>query len=300
MTYYNRILFLLFLMFYSCKVENLSPRDIITIKGSDTMVNLTLRWAESYMKINPEVSIQVTGGGSGNGIAALLNNTAHIANISRELKDVEIKRAAEFGVNPVQHKVALDGIAIIVNPENSVDSLSLIQLKNIFSGEIQNWNELGGEPGKIVLYGRENSSGTYEFFKQNVLNTDSSGSVKEFSTGMQVLQGTAALAEAVSRDRRGIGFGGIGYFALRDDVKIVSVKVDPQHKAFNPVLKHQPDYEIVRERTYPLSRYLYIYTNGTPSGKVEKFIKFIQSEVGQKIVKEMEYIPLEQSYYDNE
>ena len=144
-------------------------QTVITVKGSDTMVNLAQKWAEEYMKLHPEVSIQVTGGGSGTGIASLLNGTTEIANASREMKSSELDNAKSKGLNPYQYEVALDGIAVIVHPENKVDNLTIKQVSDIFSGKITNWKQLGGTNMPITLYGRENSSGTYEFFKDHVL-----------------------------------------------------------------------------------------------------------------------------------
>jgi phosphate transport system substrate-binding protein len=257
------------------------------------MVNLTQRWAELFMTKYPEISVQVTGGGSGTGIASLLNGTANIANISRELKDKEIEKAKSLNIFPKKFEVALDGIAIIVNPENHVNSLSLKEIKDIYSGVIKNWSEVGGLNHEIILYGRENSSGTYEYFKQSVLGKNDKGFSVDFSVRTQVLQGTAALGEAVSKDIRGIGYGGVGYFANREDLKVVYIESDenPGLK-FSPVLKGEVNYEIIWNGNYPLSRYLYCYTNGAPTNEIKKFIDFIISDKGQEIVKNMQYIPL--------
>lgn len=245
------------------------------------------------MKKNPKVSIQITGGGSGTGIAALLNGTAMLANISRELKDGEIEHARELNVEPMKFRVALDGIALIVNPSNPIDSLTLIQIRKIFSGELNNWMELGGEDRRIVLYGRENSSGTYEYFRQTVLGTANGNQQLDFATSTQVLQGTAALGEAVSHDRSGIGYGGVGYFANRKDLKILSIKKDNNALPISPIESdNNLNYEAIYNGDYSLSRFLYCYTNGTPSGEIKEFLDFILSEEGQKIVAEMEYIPL--------
>lgn len=256
------------------------------------MVNLTQRWAEEYMKLHPEVSIQVTGGGSGIGIAALLNGTVQIANISRELKNREMQNAAALKIEPVQFKVSLDGIAVIVHPSNPVDTLSLQQIKDIYSGKITNWKNAGGLNQNIVLYGRENSSGTYEYFKEIVLGKDDSGSQIDFARRTQVLQGTAALGEAVAHDKKGIGYGGVGYFALRNDLKVLHIKLSETGSAKSPVENGRLNFQIIWNGEYPLSRYLYCYTNGQPKEGVKEFLDFIQSPAGQKIVEEMEYIPL--------
>jgi phosphate transport system substrate-binding protein len=256
------------------------------------MVNLTQRWAEGFMVEHPEISVQVTGGGSGTGIASLINGTSSIANISRELKPSEINYAKQNGVNPVQHIVALDGIAVIVNPNNKIDTISMALLKKIYSGEIKNWKLINGIDANIVLYGRENSSGTYEYFRQSILGKNESGRQIDFPSNMQSLQGTASIAEAVSKDKYGIGFGGVGYFALRNDIKALSIKIDDNSKAISPVVNNSIDYDAIREGVYPLSRYLYSYTNGTPKGKEKLYLDFILSAKGQKIVESMEYIPL--------
>lgn len=286
------VLLLVVLSFLSCQVESYNKKKTIIIKGSDTMVNLTQKWAEIYMKKSNNVSVQVTGGGSGNGIVSLFNGTANIANISRELKDKELEKAKELNISPHQIKVALDGIAIIVHPSNKIDSLTVEQIRDIYTGKIKNWKELGGFNRPIVLYGRENSSGTYEYFKQNVLGKDKNNFFYDFSPRTQVLQGTASLAEAVSKDDKGIGYGGVGYFALRKDVKIIAIKENAFKKAVSPFKDGAINYNAIWEGKYPLSRYLYCYTNGRPEGELKYFIDFISSNEGQEIVKQMEYIPL--------
>lgn len=290
-----RVLFLvtgLLLALSACQKPDNMDKTTITIKGSDTMVNLSQRWAEEYMAANDDVTIQVTGGGSGTGIAALLNGTTNIANASRELKENEFEQAKKNNVDPNEIEVALDGIAVIVNPDNPVDNLTVKQLSDIFSGKITNWNKLGGSDKEIVLYGRENSSGTYEFFKDNVLGKDKSGTQVDFSPSTQVLQGTAALGEAVARDDKGIGYGGVGYFAEREDVKILHVKENESSDAIAPAEDGSVNYEAIWNREYPIARYLYIYTNGEPQGAVKDFVDYIKSQEGQDLVKTMEYIPL--------
>ncbi len=280
-------------LFIGCKKKTDEvEKTVITVKGSDTMVNLSQKWAEEYMKLHPEVSIQVTGGGSGTGIASLLNKTTELANSSRELKPSEIENAKSKGITPVTYNVALDGISIIVNPQNKIDSLTLKQLSDIFAGNITNWKQLGGADMPITLYGRENSSGTYEFFKDHVLGKDANGRQVDYSPSTQVLQGTAALGEAVARDVKGIGYGGVGYFAERNDVKILHVKKDENSPAYSPVENKKVNYELIWSGDYPISRYLYCFTNGEAAGKLKGFVDYITSPQGQEIVKTMEYIPL--------
>lgn len=280
------------LIFFSCQRKQQEKKTVISVKGSDTMVNLAQKWAEVYMQNNPNVSIQVTGGGSGTGIAALINGTTNIAIASRELKENEIELIKSKNQQPKEFKVALDGLAVIVNPTNNIDSLTIEQIRDIFIGKIKNWKEVGGKDIKITLYGRENSSGTYEFFREHVLGKDPNGNTYDFSPSTQVLQGTAALAEAVARDNSGIAYGGVGYFALRDDVKILAVKKDEKTLAILPSQDGKVNYEDIWNKNYSISRYLYIYLIGEPKSEIKNFIDFILSEEGQKLVEQMEYIPL--------
>ena len=294
----NRLIYLFILLaiipmlIIGCKKKTDDvEKTVITVKGSDTMVNLSQKWAEEYMKLHPEVSIQVNGGGSGTGIAALLNKTTEIANASREVKPSEVEDAKSKGVTPFVYNVALDGIAVIVNPKSDVDSLTIQQVSDIFSGKITNWKQVGGANMPITLYGRENSSGTYEFFKDHVLGKVD-GKQVDYSPSTQVLQGTSALGEAVARDIKGIGYGGVGYFAERNDVKILHIKKDDNSKAFSPAENNKVNYELIWSGDYSISRYLYCYTNGEATGKLKDFMEFILSPEGQKVVETMEYIPL--------
>ena len=248
---FSLVIIILFVSFFfaSCKIESYNEKKPIIIKGSDTMVNLTQKWAEVYMNKNPNVSIQVTGGGSGNGIVSLFNGTATIANISRELKDKEIQKAIEYNVSPYKIKAALDGIAIIIHPSNKIDSLTIENIRDIYTGRITNWQEIGGRNSKIILYGRENSSGTYEYFKETVLGKDEQGKPFDFISRTQVLQGTASLAEAVSKDKNGIGYGGVGYFALRNDLKILAVKKSKEEKELVIAQKEQ----LLRQETHAVN-----------------------------------------------
>lgn len=280
------------LIFSGCKQKVTAEKVVITVKGSDTMVNLAQKWAEVYMKLNPNISIQVNGGGSGTGIAALLNKTTEIANSSRDIKEAELEKAKESGITPVQYEVALDGIAVIVHPNNKVDNLSVQQLSDIFSGKITNWEQLGGGNLPITLYGRENSSGTYEFFKEHVLGKDDKGKQKDYATSTQVLQGTSALGESVARDVKGIGYGGVGYFAERNDVKILHVKADEKSEAIIPSENNKVNYEVIWNKKYSISRYLYCYTDVNVKPEVKEYLDFIVSNEGQNVVKQMEYIPL--------
>jgi phosphate transport system substrate-binding protein len=255
----------------------------ISQKGSDTLLLLAQRWAEDFMK-KPEyseVQISVSGGGSGTGIAALINGEADFADASREMKQSEIDQAKAKGVNPVEWKVAMDGITIIVNPKNPVSELTLQQLATIYEGNVTNWKDLGGNDGQIITYGRQSNSGTYVYFKEHVLQN------KDYRNDVQALNGNADIAEAVARDKNGIGYVGLGYAEQNaGTVRIVNVKKD----ANSPAVK--PSIQTVTDGSYPIARFLYIYTNGVPKDGSAAYLKFILSEEGQKIAEETGFIPL--------
>ncbi len=249
----------------------------ITIKGSDTLVRLGQRWAEVYMKNNKGVVIQVSGGGSGTGIAALINGTTDICQSSRDMKQKEYDQAKEKGIKPYRVAVALDGIAVFLNTANSVQELSMPQLKGIYTGAITNWKEVGGVDATIILYGRENNSGTYVFFKEHVLAEE------DYDERTQTLPGTSAVVHAVSKDKNGIGYGGIAWGA---DVKYAAVKKNDTTAAVVPSL------ETVSSGLYPISRELYWFFNGAPTGEIKKMVNWTLSETGQKIAGEVDYVPL--------
>jgi phosphate transport system substrate-binding protein len=251
----------------------------ITVKGSDTLVILAQKWAEVYMSKHPEVKIQVTGGGSGIGFAALQNNTTDIADASRPIKSAE--RAAcikSFGKNPREYKVALDGLSVYVNSDNPINELSLEQLEKIFTGKARNWKELGGNDSAITVYSRENSSGTYEFFKEHILKG------QDFVSSAQTMPGTAALLQSVSRDKNGIGYGGAAYGHGAKTLKI-------KKTADSPAI--EPTEENVVSGKYPIWRYLFNYLNPEKDkGEIAAYLNWIRSDEGQKIVKEVGYYPL--------
>jgi phosphate transport system substrate-binding protein len=253
----------------------------ISEKGSDTLLLLAQRWAEDFMN-KPEyseVQISVSGGGSGTGIAALINGQTDMADASREMIQSEIDQAK--GVNPVEWKVAMDGITIIVNPDNPVSELTLQQLATIYEGNVTNWKDLGGNDGQIITYGRQSNSGTYVYFKEHVLKN------KDYRNDVQALNGNADIAEAVARDKNGIGYVGLGYAEQSaGTVRIVNVKKD----ANSPAVK--PSIQTVTDGSYPIARFLYIYTNGVPKDASAAYLKFILSEEGQKIAEETGFIPL--------
>jgi len=263
------------------------PANNITVKGSDTMIVLGQKWAEVYMQKNPDVTLQVTGGGSGTGIAALLNGTTDIANASRSIKDKEIEKAKQAGYYPEQFEVAFDSIAIVVNKDNPVQELTLKQIMGIYTGKINNWSEVGGNPGPIMRYSRESNSGTYAFMKEVVLKN------QDYAPDCQTVPGTSAVANAVGKDPNGIGYGGAAYSIHQPQVKIISVKKGDKSEAVNPVTADgKLDYEAAWSGRYPVARYLYMYTPFKPKGAVKQYLDWILGPEGQKIVEEEGYIPL--------
>ncbi len=259
----------------------------VTVKGSDTMVVLGQRWAEVYMQNHPETAIQVTGGGSGTGIAALINGTTDIANSSRPIKESEITKAKNAGYYPEEFKGALDSLAVVVNRENPIQELTLKQLMGIYTGKINNWNEVGGANQSILRYCRESNSGTYVFFKEHVLKN------ADYAPDCQTMPGTSAVANALSKDPAGIGYGGAAYFTNQPEIKILSVKKDDQSAAVNPVGPDgKLDYEAAWTGRYPIARYLYMYTGFKPKGEIKAYIDWILSPDGQKVVEEVGYVPL--------
>lgn len=260
----------------------------ITVKGSDTMVTMGQRWAEEYMKKNPNVSIQVTGGGSGVGIAALMNGTTDLANASRAIKPREIDKARQAGYYPEEFAVAIDSLALIVHSDNPVKELTLKQILGIYTGRINDWSEIGGSGGAIIRYCRESSSGTYQFFKEQLLKN------KDYAADCQTMPGTSAVTNAVVKDPNAIGFGGVGYFVGQSGLKVLAIKRDDKSEAVSPLTPDASavDYEAAWSKRYPIWRYLYIYTGVKPRGEVKDFINWIQSEEGQEVVKADGFVPL--------
>jgi phosphate transport system substrate-binding protein len=255
----------------------LAGRDKITIKGSDTMVILVQRWTEMFPD-KTTVEFQVTGGGSGTGIAALINGTTDICSSSRPIKPKEVQQLREkFNYRGMEVRVARDGLAVYVHSSNPVKSLTLEQVRLIFTGKTVNWKELGGPDAKIVLYSRENNSGTYEFFKEHVLLK------QDFAPEAQHMAGTAALINAVSKDPFAIGFGGAAYAS---NVKALSISKKAGSPAVEPVVAN------ILDGTYPISRFLYFYCNQRPQGNVKSFIDWVISPAGQRVVEEVGYYPI--------
>ena len=250
----------------------------VTVKGSDTMVILGQRWAESYMNTTPGQVVMVTGGGSGTGIAALINGTTDICQASRMMRqDEKLKLRDRYQTMGIEIPVARDGVTIYVHESNSVPALTVAQLRDIYMGKITNWKQVGGKDATILLYGRENSSGTYGFFKEVVLENH------DFSDRLQALPGTSAVVNAVSKDPNGIGYGGAAY---AKGVKEVPLKTDEKAPAIVPSLAS------VTDGSYALSRYLFFYTRQKPAGDVKKFVDWVLSPAGQEIVGKVGYFPL--------
>ena len=251
----------------------------ITVKGSDTLVVLAQKWAEAYMTKNPDTKIQVTGGGTGTGFAALQNKTTDLCNASRKIKPAEIATCIKaFGKRPTEYKVCLDGLSVYVSADNPVKELTVAQIADIFNGKTKNWKQVGGADAPIIVYSRENSSGTYEFFKESVLQG------KDFASSAQTMPGTAAVLQAVAKDKNGIGYGGAAYGA---GAKHLKVKKDDASPAI------EPTEENVIKGTYPIWRYLYVYVNpALDKGDTAKYLTWIRGDEGQKVVKDVGYFPL--------
>jgi phosphate transport system substrate-binding protein len=229
------------------------------------------------MKNNPTTSIQVTGGGSGVGITALINGTTDICNASRPMKQSEIEKLkARYNTLGVEIPCAKDGVTLFLNEANKVNELTLKQLSDIYTGKVRNWKELGGNDAEIRLYGRENSSGTYTYFHDEVVKAD-------YASSVQSLPGTAAVVNAVKKDVNGIGYGGAAYAV---GVKHALVKKDAGSQAFAPTP------ETIAKNEYPITRYLYMYLRNRPTGEIKKYIDWILSPEGQNIVTEVGYFPV--------
>jgi phosphate transport system substrate-binding protein len=251
----------------------------ITVKGSDTLLILAQKWAEVYMGSHADVKISVTGGGSGTGFAALQNQTTDLCDASRKAKAAEIASCIKaFNARPTEYKVALDGLSVYVNAENTLTELTVNQVGDIFTGKIKNWKEVGGPDAPITIYSRENSSGSYEFFKEHVLKGH------DFAASAQTMPGTAAILQAVSKDKGGIGYGGAAYGA---GAKHLAIKKDENSPAI------EPTEETILKGTYPIWRYLYVYVNpALDKGDIGAYLNWIRSDAGQKIVKDVGYFPL--------
>ena len=252
-------------------------------KGSDTLVNLALAWAERYMQEHPEMRISVTGGGSGTGIASLMNRTADIANASREMKIEEIRAAEANGITPVEFVVARDAIAVVVNPSNPVSALTMQQISDIYTGKITNWRKLGGEDRPIVLLSRESNSGTYVYVLEHVIRMGESKSKLLFSPETLLMPSSEGISTEVRQNPNAIGYDGLGY--VTSDQKVLAVARDASSRYVLPSIA------TVKEGSYPISRPLYMYTAGEPGGQVKAYLDWVLGP-GQKLVSKLGFVPL--------
>ena len=248
------------------------------------MVNLALAWAERYMEIHPEVNLSVTGGGSGTGIAALINGTVDIANASRQMKAEEIETAEENGISPVEFVVARDAIAVVVHPSNPVNGLTLQQISDIYTRKATNWCQMGGEDRPIVLLSRESNSGTYVYFLENVVRMGKQNSDLLFSPDTLLMPSSEGISSEVRQNPNAIGYDGLGY--VTHDQKVIAVARD----AKGPYVL--PSVETVNDGSYPIARPLFMYTAGEPVGRVKAYLEWVRGE-GQKVVPELGFVPLQ-------
>lgn len=267
-----------------CKdeVDPNEPVGFIQTKGSDTIVNAAQEVAEEFMKDYPHVFVAVTGGGSGVGIASLINKTCDVATASREMKPKEIEVALKHGVTPKEFTVAYDGVAVIVNEKNPVERLTIEELHRIFTGKVKNWKEFGGKDIGIVTISREVSSGTHIYFKEEVVQLGKKGSAEEFSNETLLLSSSQAIVEEVAGNEGAIGYLGMGYVSERTKAVLV---------AKNGVA-YPPNVDNVKQKKYPLSRGLYFYTNGEPNGVTKLFIDFTLGPKGQERFRNTGFVPV--------
>lgn len=270
----------------SASASRSEPQAFLYIenKGSDTMVNLALAWAEAYQTIRPDVRISVTGGGSGTGIAALLNGTVDIANASRKIKPEEIEQAQANGIEPVEFVVARDAIAVIVHPDNPVSQLTLQQISDIYSGKINNWSEVGGEDRPIVRLSRETNSGTHVYFLETVLRLGQKDNKTLFSMDTLLLPSSEGIINEIRQNPNAIGYDGLGY--VPHDLKIIAVAETEAGPYVLPMIS------TVNDKTYPIARDLYVYSVGQPQGVIQDYLEWIHASEAQEIVAELGFVPI--------
>jgi phosphate transport system substrate-binding protein len=264
-----------------------ADQDMIQIKGSDTMVNLAQAWAERFMEINPEIVIAVTGGGSGTGIAALINGTCDFATSSRSMKLEEIEQAKAKGRDVKESVVGLDALTVVVHPSNPIQQLTIDQLSNIFSGKVANWKDVGGQDRLIAALSRERNSGTHVFFLEHVVRRGNDKGPEEFDPKILMLPSSQVIAEEVAQNPDAIGYFGLGY--LTDQHKTIAIAKTSE----GPFVK--PSVETASDGSYPIARSLLVYTPSEPQAGIKDFVDFILSEEGQTIVREMDFVPLKTS-----
>ena len=268
----------------SAETASDSSAAYIENKGSDTIVNLALAWAEKYQGDHPDIRISVTGGGSGTGIASLINGTVDIANASRQIKQEEIDQAKSNGIDPLEHIIARDAIAVIVNPENPVNQLTLQQISDIYSGKISNWTEVGGEDRPIVRLSRETNSGTHVYFLETVLRLGSKEDKTLFSMDTLLLPSSEGIIAEVRQNPNAIGYDGLGY--VPKDLKMIAIAKEAGGEYVLPSI------ETVNDKTYAVARDLYMYTNGEPTGAVKVYLDWIKSPEAQQIVADLGFVPV--------
>ena len=281
---FKKFLFVLITLMFTVSAFAAKDKNSIQVKGSDTMVNLGQAWAEKYMEKNAGDFVAVTGGGSGTGLSSLISGTCDIAMSSRNIKGKEVALANQKGINPNEIKVALDGLAVVVNTGNPVGKLTLAQLADIFTGRVTNWKDLGGKDEKIVVLSREVNSGTHVYFKEHVLRKNDPNSKEEFVASALMLSSSQAIADEVSGNPAAIGYYGMGYISKKQKPVAIAKDEKPEYE--------EPTIENVINGKYPISRPLFLYTNGTPAGLVKKFVDFTLSKEGQDIVKATDFVPV--------
>lgn len=253
-------------------------------KGSDTIVNLALAWAEDYQNKHPEIRISVTGGGSGTGIAALINGTVNIANASRKISADELKLAQAKGIQPVEKVIARDAIAVIVNPENPVNQLTLQQISDIYSGKIKNWKEVGGDDRPIVRLSRETNSGTHVYFLETVLRLGDKTNKTLFSMDTLLLPSSEGIINELRSNPNAIGYDGLGY--VPKDLKMIAIS----KKDGGPYVL--PSITTVNDKSYAVARDLYMYTAGEATGAEKDYLDWIVSPEAQQIVAKLGFVPI--------
>ncbi len=289
--FWRQFLFLILLTaLCSCTGANPSTTNTTTTssqiqnKGSDTLVNIALAWAEAYREARPDVSIAVTGGGSGTGIAALINGTVDLANASRAMKENEIEEAQANGIEPVEHVVAIDALAVIVHPDNPVSQLTITQLADIYTGRITNWQGVGGNDAPIILLSRETNSGTHVYFLEEVVRRGEAGNKDIFAPQTLLMPSSVGITSELRRNPNAIGYDGLGY-------------VDPAHEKILAVARDEhnpyvlPSAETAADGRYPLARNLFMYTAGEATGAIAEYLDWILSPTGQAIVVKLGFVP---------
>ena len=262
-----------------------SAQRAIQNKGSDTLVNVALAWAETYREVEPDVSIAVTGGGSGTGIAALINGTVDVANASRAMKDKEIEEAQANGIDPIEYTVAIDALAIITNLDNPVGELTIQELSDIYTGRITNWEEVGGNDAPVILLSRETNSGTHVYFLEEVVRRGEKENTDIFAPQTLLMPSSVGITSEVRRNPNAIGYDGLGYVDAEHE-KIISIASgsDSDYMA--------PSVESASTGDYPLARNLYMYTAGEPTGALADYLGWILGAEGQEIVSKLGFVPL--------